>query len=130
MRGENRHGPRDGDLLNYGRVLIQATKLGFKQNHQGRKFETVPTYRAMTFKIKITIKRKHIEYFKTNWGAPFVIAFQVLLIAAAGYLAAGAEAVANELAVYAYYSLVAGVILQLASLLGERRENEKGKRSE
>ena len=84
----------------------------------------------MKFRIKITITRKHINYFKTNWGAPFVIAFQALLIAAAGYLAAGAEAIANGLAVYAYYSLVAGVILQLASLLRERRENERGKRSE
>ena len=84
----------------------------------------------MRFRIKITITRKHIEYFKTNWGAPFVIAFQALLIAAAGYLAAEAEAIANELAVYAYYSLVAGVILQLASLLRERKENERGKSSE
>jgi len=79
----------------------------------------------MTFRIKITIKRKHIEYFKTNWGAPFVIAFQVLLVSAAGYLAIGAETIANELAVYAYYSLVAGVILQLISYLKfEKRESK------
>ena len=79
----------------------------------------------MEFRIRLTIKRKHIEYFKTNWGAPFIIAFQALLISAAGYLAIGAEAIANELAVYAYYSLVAGVILQLVSYFKyEKRESK------
>ena len=79
----------------------------------------------MKFRIRLTIKRKHVEYFKINWGAPFIIAFQALLISAAGYLAIGAEAIANELAVYAYYSLVAGVILQLVSYLKYERTNRK-----
>ena len=83
----------------------------------------------MKFRIRLTIKRKHIEYFKTNWGAPFIIVFQALLISAAEYLAIGAEAVANELAVCAYYSLVAGVILQLVSFLKHKRTNKKAKRA-
>jgi len=79
----------------------------------------------MKFRIRLTIKRKLIEHFKTNWGAPFIIAFQVLLVFAAGYLAIGAEAIANELAIYAYYSLVIGVILQLVSYIKcEKRESK------
>jgi len=78
----------------------------------------------MRFRIR-SFKKKCKEYLKTNWGAPFIIAFQVLLVFAAGYLATGAEAVANELAVYAYYSLVAGVILQLVSYLKYERTNRK-----
>ena len=62
-----------------------------------------------------------IGYFKENWGAPFIIAFMILLIIAAGYLSAGNESFANELAIYAYYSLVVGVLLQLASFIRHSR---------
>jgi len=79
----------------------------------------------MKFKVRLTIKRKYIEYFKTNWGAPFVIAFQALQVSAAGYLAVGAKSVANELADYTYYSLVAGVILQPVSYI--KYEERKSK---
>ena len=79
----------------------------------------------MKFKVRLTIKRKYIEYFKTNWDAPFVIAFQALLVSAARYLAVGAKSVANELADYAYYSLVAGVILQPVSYI--KYEERKSK---
>jgi len=64
-------------------------------------------------------------YLRENWGAPFIIAFMILLIAAAGYLSLGLENTANELAVYAYYCLVAGVILQIASYI----KYERGKKS-
>jgi hypothetical protein len=36
-------------------------------------------------------------------------------------LASGNEAVANEVAVYAYYSLVVGVVLQLAAFIRDER---------
>jgi len=48
-----------------------------------------------------------------NWGVPFVLGFMVLLVVAAVCLAFGLEWLANEVAVYAFYSLVAGVVLQL-----------------
>ena len=79
----------------------------------------------MKFKVRLTIKRKYIEYFKTNWGSPFVIAFQALQVSAVGYLAVGAKSVANELADYAYYSLVAGVILQLISYIKCEKHESK-----
>ena len=59
-------------------------------------------------------------YVKKNWGSPFVVGFMLLLIAAAAYLSAGLSNLANNTAVYAYYALVAGVFLQLASFLKYR----------
>jgi len=41
----------------------------------------------------------------------------VLLMMAAGYLTCGLESTAYDLAVYAYYALVVGVVFQLASYL-------------
>jgi len=65
------------------------------------------------------------RYFRENLGAPFVIGFQVLLLVAAGFLVLGNSALANEVAVYAYYSLVAGVVLQLISFVRQGKEAEK-----
>jgi uncharacterized membrane protein len=61
-------------------------------------------------------------YLKENWGAPFIIAFMVMLMMAAGYLCYGLGSIADDIAVYAYYSLVIGVVLQLICYLkyGER----------
>jgi len=56
-------------------------------------------------------------YLRENWGSPFILAFMVMLMAAACYLCYGLEGVFNEIAVYAYYSLVIGVVLQLICYL-------------
>jgi hypothetical protein len=56
-------------------------------------------------------------YVKENWGAPFILAFIALLIVAAGSLAIGSSSLANNVAVYSYYSLVVGVVLQLVCFL-------------
>ena len=74
---------------------------------------------------KIKIKKKRLDYFKENWGAPFIIAFMMLLIIAAIYLSIGNEAYANEIAIYAYYALVIGVFLQLASYIKYAKKEEK-----
>jgi len=67
-----------------------------------------------------------VSYVSENWGAPFIVVFMVLLIACAGLLASGLSSLANDVAVYAYYFLVAGVILQLASYLKyEKKHAEK-----
>jgi heme/copper-type cytochrome/quinol oxidase subunit 4 len=66
--------------------------------------------------VRIPIGRLR-RYLKENLGAPFVICFMVLLLAAALLLVNGAERAANEVAVYAYYSLVIGVVLQLVCFL-------------
>jgi hypothetical protein len=76
-------------------------------------------------KVKVRVKKRSVqrllEYLKGNWGAPFIIAFMILLAAAAAYLAIGMESLANDIAVYAYYNLVAGVVLQLISYVKESR---------
>ena len=62
-------------------------------------------------------------YVRENWGAPFVLGFIVLLVVAAVFLAVGLEWLASEVANYAYFALVAGVVLQLVCFL---KFGEKG----
>jgi len=84
------------------------------------------------FKRKIIIKlclfgrefSLDLSYFRDNWGAVFVVVFQLLLVCCAVLLARGYDVAANELAVYAYYSLVLGVLLQFVSFL--RSGGEEG----
>ncbi len=64
---------------------------------------------------------KLVVYVGENWGAPFIIAFMVMLMFCAGMLAFGNEALANDVAVYAYYMLVFGVALQLAAFIRDKR---------
>ena len=73
---------------------------------------------------KILAKIK--AYFRKNWGTPFILGFMLLLMVAATSLAVGLVFLANEVAVYAYYALVAGVVLQLVCFLkyGERSGNK------
>ena len=67
---------------------------------------------------KIILKVK--GYVKENWGSPFIVGFMLLLIVAAVSLSTGFASLADNVAVYAYYALVAGVFLQLASFLKYR----------
>jgi len=66
----------------------------------------------------------NLSYFQENWGAPFIIGFMMLLMTAAGFLCYGLEKVANNLAVYSYYLLVIGVILQFICYLKYWREED------
>jgi hypothetical protein len=66
---------------------------------------------------RIIFKAK--QYLKENWGAPFIIAFMIMLMICACLLASGNDTLANEIAVYAYYSLVIGVVLQLVTFIRE-----------
>jgi hypothetical protein len=98
----------------------------------------VPQLKTVAFQLKRLTKRipkvsKDVfseerirAYVKENPGAPFILGFQTLLIACVALLVNGAEAMANELAVYAYYMLVIGVLLQLASYIREERRRAKG----
>ncbi len=71
---------------------------------------------------KIMIKVK--GYVRENWGSPFILGFMLLLIAAAVSLSAGFSSLADTVAVYAYYALVAGVFLQLTCFLKYRGKND------
>ncbi len=70
--------------------------------------------------ISIEIDERVKKYFKSNYGAPFVIAFMVLLITAAIYLAMDNKDIADQLAVYAYYMLVIGVIGQIVAFVRKK----------
>jgi len=80
------------------------------------------------YKVRFRFRKIGIlRYFRENLGAPFIIAFIMLLIACAVLLIIENERLAEELAVYAYYLLVIGVLLQLISFLKERRTEVKAK---
>lgn len=76
------------------------------------------------FSIKQFLLRVN-RYFRENLGAPFIIVFQGLLLVCAGLLVQGNAGLANELAVYAYYLLVVGVVLQLVSFVRHGKEAEQ-----
>jgi len=77
-------------------------------------------------KLKIKVKASTAKYFRENLGAPFIIGFMALLIVCAGLLIQGNSSLANDVAVYAYYFLVIGVVLQLASYLKYGKSEESG----
>jgi hypothetical protein len=64
-------------------------------------------------------------YVKANWGSPFIVGFMLFLVVAAVSLSAGLSSLADTVAVYAYYALVAGVFLQLASFLKYRGKSDE-----
>jgi hypothetical protein len=66
---------------------------------------------------------KFSDYFKQNWGSPFIVAFILLLLTAAVLLSAGSANWAEEVALYAYYTLVAGVVLQIVCFVKYRKKN-------
>ncbi len=68
-------------------------------------------------RISFRISSRLFKYFKENPSAIFIIGFQMLLISAAAFLISGDSVLANEVAVYSYYSLVMGVVLQLIAVV-------------
>ncbi len=67
------------------------------------------------------------RYLRENWGAPFIVGFMVLLLVCAGLLVGGNSNGAESLAVYAYYLLVIGVMLQLTSFLRHKSTTMRAK---
>ena len=64
------------------------------------------------------------EYVRENWGSPFIIGFIFLLLTAAVLLSGGSSYWAEEVSIYAYYSIVVGVILQLACFLKYKKKSD------
>jgi hypothetical protein len=64
---------------------------------------------------------------RENWGDPFILGFMLLLMVAAVSLSIGVADVANEVAIYAYYALVGGFVLQLVCFL--RYKNKNGEKN-
>lgn len=65
---------------------------------------------------KITIRipvYKFRKYSRKNVVAPFIVGFLVLLVTSTCLVAQGNMALANDVAVYAYYLFLIGIILEL-----------------
>ena len=66
----------------------------------------------MRSSVKVFLVRARL-YFGENWGAPFILGFMGLLMAAVVLLITGFSWYAEAVGDFAYFSLVAGVVLQL-----------------
>jgi hypothetical protein len=64
-------------------------------------------------------------YFKENPGTPFILGFMALLVSAAVLLVAGRSDEANATAVYAFYALVLGIIIQVGVIVREGRKHSR-----
>ena len=62
-------------------------------------------------------------YFKANPGAPFILAFMILLLSAAALLTTGRANDADNIANYAFYSLVLGIAIQVGVVIRESRKH-------
>jgi amino acid transporter len=76
-----------------------------------------------SFADKIMPKVK--GYVKENWGTPFIVGFMALLLVAAVSLSMGFSVFADDVAVYAYYALVVGVVLQFACFWKYRNKKDE-----
>jgi hypothetical protein len=65
------------------------------------------------------------SYFKENPGTPFILGFMVLLVSAAVLLVAGKSDEANATAVYAFYAIVLGIIIQVGVIVREGRKRSR-----
>jgi hypothetical protein len=62
-------------------------------------------------------------YFKANPGTPFILAFMILLLSAAALLTTGRPNEADNVANYAFYSLVLGIAIQVIVTIRESRKH-------
>ena len=63
------------------------------------------------------------DYFKTNPGTPFILLFMILLLSAATLLVIGQPNDADNVANYAFYSLVLGIAIQVIVTIRESRKH-------
>jgi len=71
-------------------------------------------------------KREKIKRnLRQNWGFPFILLFQALILLSGGFLIQGDSALANTIVTYSYFSLVVGIALQLTSFLMNGRRKQK-----
>jgi hypothetical protein len=74
--------------------------------------------------IKENRKNKLKCYVRLNWGAPFIIAFMVLLVSAAFSVLFGISSLTDILAVNGFYTLTVGVIMQLFCILRYKKNEQ------
>ena len=72
----------------------------------------------VTFQIRVK------GYVRENWGSPFVVGFIFLLLSAAILLSLGISYWAEQIAVYSYYALVIGVVLQIVCYIKYKKVSD------
>jgi len=65
------------------------------------------------------------DYFKANPGTPFILAFMILLLSAATLLSIGRPNDADNVANYAFYSLVLGIAIQVIVKIRASRKHSQ-----
>jgi len=65
------------------------------------------------------------NYVRANPGAPFIVAFMLLLMSAASLLASTKPNEANTIANYAFDSLVIGIALQIGVVVQEEKRHSR-----
>ncbi|MGQ9597770.1 MAG: hypothetical protein ACUVUS_10495 [Thermoproteota archaeon] len=87
-------------------------------------FQILRPVKAVKPWIVVTISSFRLKrYFRENPGDPFIMGFQTLLVACAYLLVQGNSELANDVAVYAYYLLVIGIVLQLVMFIREEHKH-------
>jgi hypothetical protein len=65
--------------------------------------------------MSVGTKERVVGYLNENWGALLVAAALILLLYVQQDVAADNTTFANEVSIYAYFALVAGIVLQMMS---------------
>jgi hypothetical protein len=79
---------------------------------------------ARWYRRSPALQSRFKTYVRVNLGVPFIMGFMLLLIVAAVSLSMSLSSLANTLAVYAFYALVVGIVLQLVCFM---KYGEKGR---
>lgn len=112
--------------LSEGKVdeVVQSLLNGLKADRSTVRFTVSPAgERVWKGGRRSVLYSRMNSYLRTNWGSPFIVGFMVLLLGSALELSLGAPKIANGVAVYAFYCLVLGVALQIASYLKYGEDN-------
>jgi hypothetical protein len=83
-------------------------------------------YRATDMTINESKKVKLSGIVRLNWGAPFIIAFMVLLLGAVVSLIIGISSFADTLATGAFYALAIGIVLQVFCFVKYEKNKQTG----
>lgn len=78
--------------------------------------------------LSSSLLEKLKEFLRMNFYAPFVIGFFIMLLVSFFSTIVGNEILADKSATYGYVVLVIGVLLQLFSVVKEKKENNVRRR--
>lgn len=107
----------------YDNLSIQLQELrNMLQNlSDNRADRVIQKIAATIIPPRLELDKEIKSYIKSNFGSPLLIGFVALVMGVVLSKAQGNVNFANELAMYAYYSLMGGVALQIISIVKKRK---------